>query len=35
MPAYLREGQAAHDALAKMKASKQVTWKQVWHRADL
>ena len=31
MPAYLREG---HNALAKMKAAKQVTWKQVWHQAD-
>ena len=34
VPAYLREGHAAHDALARMKAAKQVTWKQVWHRAD-
>ena len=35
VPAYLREGHAAHDALAKMKAAKQVTWKQVGHRAEL
>ena len=35
VPAYLREGHAAHDALAKMKAAKQVTWKQVGHQAEL
>lgn len=35
MPAYLREGHAAHDALAKIKAAKQVTWKQVGRWAEL
>ena len=35
VPAYLREGHPAGDALEKMKAAKKVSWKQVWHQADL
>ena len=35
MPAYLRDGHPAREALAKAKAAKQVTWKPVWHQATL